>query len=420
MSTHVIRQRLTAVLASILMLGLIGAAFAPVAVAQEVDALSGAPVDIHSGTCEEPVLEPTFDAGSLGPDTLTGIEGDEFSTVGLLQDEAQNALGVDLNRDGTLSEDEVVGGIGEDVPVAWADNQFDEAVNTEDQQVVIVHVDPDAGYSTFVACGDLTGAEPDDEGRLIVPLQAQGDYTAFGYSVLEENGETLHTYMFQGGAAPDATPEPAAQAPGGPYPVDIHEGTCSDWVTEPIYDLGDFEVTNEAAEGEQGVGDIEAELPPEAADLGPTYKEGGAGEFDGQTLLDEGPYVVAVHQSAEEYETLIACGAVLPILEDERMIVPLQPVGENELTGVMLMTTGGGEYTGYLWQCTPLEAVTEATPTPAPTEEPTPTPEPTPTEEPTPTPEPSVVVEVTEVITETEVVSPEEATQIAATEEAGD
>jgi len=423
-----LRQRYLMIIASMLVFGLFGAVAAPVTVAQdELEQFSGAPVDIHSGSCEDPVLEPAYDGGTLGTDTLSGIEGDEFSTLGLLQDEAAGTLGVDLNRDGTLGEDEIIGGVQTDVPVAWADNQFDEAVDTEQQWSIVVHADPDAGYETFVACGNLSDVEPDDEGRLIVPLQAQGDYTAFGFSVLEEGGQALHTYLFQGAAAPTASPVSLAQA-GGPYPVDIHEGTCTDWVTEPIYDLGDFKVTNVAAEGEQEPGDVEGQVPAGAADLGPVFKETAEGEFDGQQLLDDGPFVVAVHQSAEDYTTLVACGAVLPILDGDRIMVPLQPVGENNLTGIATFNSGGGEFSGLLWQCEPIEAVQEEAPTPEPTATPTPVPptptptpepSPTPTPEPSPTPVPSVVVEVTEVITETEVVSPDEATQIAATEEAG-
>lgn len=202
------------------------------------------------------------------------------------------------------------------------------------------------------------------------------------------------------------------------YPVDIHRGTCTDWTAEPAYDVGLMEKTNVAAEGEQEVGDTEAALPDAAGELGDVYTVDQDVDFTGNELLEEGPYVVGVHQSEDDYGTLVACGNVFDIPEGDDMVVPLQPVSDSNLTGVALMSPDDGSLTAYLWNCEPLEQAEHATPAPTQTPEPSPTTNPTVEVTETEVVEATEVVETTKVVTETEVEPAPTATSMA--EQAGE
>jgi hypothetical protein len=298
----------------------------------------------------------------------------------------------------------------------------------------VVHASPDA-YETVLACGDISSAREVAGGRQLVQVQPGQDSQIFGYAVVEEGGQSMTTYLFQPNleAAAMATPvDTAALVPEG-YPVDVHPGTCEDWTTEPTFDLGDFQQTNIAAPGEQEVGDTSGEVPQGAEYLQDAYKVKSTGDFAREDLVgaDE-PYVVGVHQSADDYSTLVACGQIVEVADGDSMYVILEPVGTSNLTGFVELNPGDdgqSNVNGYLWPVLPFQpAAAEATPTPmpelatpeptvAPTEAATPEPTALPTLEPTPTEEATAVVVVTEVITETEVVSPEDAT---ATAEAND
>jgi hypothetical protein len=326
-------------------------------------------------------LEPAYDGGDLEPTSLNEVRDDGYSVLGLLQDSDAGILGVDLNVDDALQDTEIIGAIDEDIPVAVAETDIEAGIEEEGEWVIALHAGPDT-YETLLACGSLTDAETDDEDRRIVPLQPTGDANVFGFAVLEEGGQSIHTYIFQPGTGPAATP--TIDFSGEAHPVDIHQGDCNEWTTEPAFDVGDMQVTNVAADGEQEPGDTEGTIPPDAVALGPVYKIDVAADFNGQQLLEDGPYIVGVHQSAEDYSTLVACGSVLPIIEGDNVIVPLQPVGETNQTGFVMMNMEGSDVSGFLWQCEPLEADTDPTPTPAP--------------EPTPTPVPSAVIEETEIV----------------------
>src|SRR5690606_8011664 len=94
------------------------------------------------------------------------------------------------------------------------------------------------------------------------------------------------------------------------------------------YDIGDFQQTNVYAEGEQDAGDMEGEIPAEAQNLGPVYKlDAQDTDFGDESLLDQGPHVVAVHQSAEDFGNVIACGQILDVRDGDNVVVFLHPVG---------------------------------------------------------------------------------------------
>lgn len=383
-------------------------AVAPSATAQDSTIPENAPVDIHSGSCEDFLTEPAYDGGALTNTTLGEVFEDDRFQAGILVDEQLGASGVDLNGDGALQPEEVVAPTGEEAPVGFAEADLESDVNTDDPYVVAVHSSPDQ-YETILACGSLSNAQEADGGRRVVRLQSVGDAQFFGYSVLGEDANSIATYLFQPGTPPADTAATAPTIAG--HPVDIHTGTCTDWTTEPAFDVGDMLETNVAAPDEQDPGDMEGEVPAGAEELGPVFKLDNETEFGGDELLEDGgPLVVAVHQSAENYEELVACGTVLPIIEDDDLYVILQPVGESNQTGFLKISREAGETSGLLWNCEPLEPkAAEPTPTPAPTQTPTPEPSPTPTEE-------AVIVGtavVTEVVQATEVVPAPTATALA-------
>jgi len=479
-----------------LMLGLIAMMNPASTFAQDLN-LAGAPVDIHSGTCQDPVAEPAYDGGDLEETTFAELGDDEFLGFGLLEDEAAGALGVDFDADGAIAGPEVIGGIGQDVPTWVAESDFGEDIDETQPYVVALHADPDAGYPTILACGSITEGDVDDEGNLIVRLQPVNNSGVFGTSVIEGGQSAIHTYIFQQGTVP-TTPAPGTPPPATEgFPVGIHSGTCTEWTTEPAYDVGVLERTDVNAPGqgasvenervaelvgEDGIVDendegflredingdgifdigldedgngaleegevlgidedesgiLEAEeiavvvtRTPLPADFGPVYSLEADTQFDGEELINEGPYVVAVHESVDNYNTLVACGPVVQTVHDDHLIVFMRPVGPSgNLTGTFLIDRDEGEAAGYLWQCEPFPVDVDPTPTPPPTPTPTPvpspTPEPTPTPPPTPTPTPeptptptaSAVVVETEVLVATEVVPASTAT--AAAQQGGD
>lgn len=354
-----------------------------------------APVDIHSGTCEDLVAEPAFDGGQITETTTDDIWNDDQLQAGIFEDQALGASGVDFNGDGQLQEDEVITPDGVNAPAGKAENDLGDSVNTSEPFAVAVHQSPDA-YDTIIACGSLQGAQESD-GNSIVQLQPVGDSGIFGFSVLTDDTSSMTTYVFQPNTEPIQGSTPVSgQTEISGHPVDLHSGTCQDYTAEPAVDLGDFQETNVYAPEEQSPGDMEGEVPAEAQDLGPVYKidTEDVDYGDVTDLMENGPFVVAVHQSAEEYGTIIACGQVLPVMDDDNTIVFLHPVGGGEQSGYVALNTDGLAQ-GFLWQMQDYQMQEQATPTPvsAGTPAPVTTPEPT-----TPTPVGTAVITETEVV----------------------
>lgn len=113
-----------------------------------------------------------------------------------------------------------------------------------------------------------------------------------------------------------------------------------------------MEKTNAAAEGEQEVGD--------------TSTVDQDVDFCGSEQIDEGPYVVAVHQSQDDDNTLVARGNVVDIREEDAVVVPLQPVGDSNLTGVAMIGRDDGSFSAWLWHREPLEQAEHMAPAPTP------------------------------------------------------
>lgn len=406
---------------------------APVTTAQESLIPEGAPVGIHSGTCEDFLTEPAADGGEIEETTSDDVWDEDQLQAGMLVDESAGISGVDMNGDQSLQPSEVVLLNLQTAPVGKAQVDFDTEIDATEPMVVVVHASSEA-YDTILNCGSLDSGRTLESGVLTM-LQPQGDSQLFGYAVLDADGTTLTTYLFQPNleAAESATPVATnGQGPEG-YPVEVHQGTCQDWTMEPTYDIGNMQKTNVAAEGEQDAGDTSGEVPAEAESLGDVYKIDEDTDFNANQLFDdEHSYVITVHESADNYENLVACGQMLQVMDGDEVLVILQPVGDSGQTGFVRLGQDSSGAKGFLWNCQPLQpTTTEATPTPMPTLEPTPsptaaptepaTPEPSPTAtlEPTPTEEATAVIVETTVATETEVVPAPTATAQAEEESEG-
>ena len=63
-----------------------------------------------------------------------------------------------------------------------------------------------------------------------------------------------------------------------------------------------------------------------------------------------GAHVVAVHQSPEEFGTLVACGQIMPVMDDDNVVVFLHPVGGSNQAGFIEMGQDGSDARGFLWE----------------------------------------------------------------------
>jgi hypothetical protein len=170
-------------------------------------------------------------------------------------------------------------------------------------------------------------------------------------------------------------------------PVELHDGTCEDPNLRPDYQLGTLRRqpfdASDILEGEDrndnGVLDEDEIVAAAAVHGASVYRTEGEVDAGFEELFGS-PEIIAVHRSAKDYGTLIACGELStgadPGGEDE-VLVPIRPVGDSGYRGfaVFERDTGGvpifgEERTGvtvYLFEgLTTLfeERLARATPTP--------------------------------------------------------
>jgi hypothetical protein len=137
------------------------------------------------------------------------------------------------------------------------------------------------------------------------------------------------------GAAQEAT---ADATPGGPsegYPVAIHEGSCDQPTTEPAWELGDAVAFGVEQEPDVIGSAITQTIAATSSDL--DFSLDSANDTD---------YVIAVHASAEDQDTIVACGQVAGIRSEGRLVVSLAAVGESEVTGVAIFDEDSGGLLG--------------------------------------------------------------------------
>jgi hypothetical protein len=230
-------------------------------------------------------------------------------------------------------------------------------------------------------------------------------------------------------AAQDATqtPTPAqAQAPAtsafATYPAAIHEGTCQQPNKEPAYKAGDVKPFTDDSGKPIDQSQYQGVLtgPPVLT----TTETSIDANFDDLVNKDN-PHVLIVHQSADQFDTYIACGELGGPVQDDQLVVALRPENNSGFAGTALIKKDGDKTTSNLYLTEQVLALQGGkagptpspapSPTPAPTAQPTPSPSPAPSPTPSPTqaptqtpaptatpaPTPTVVVQVTAEITAT-------------------
>lgn len=210
-------------------------------------------------------------------------------------------------------------------------------------------------------------------------------------------------------SAQESTPAPSDVSPV----VGIHSGSCTDFTTEPAYDLGEMErITVQGIfESEDGIAETVVDFDPYLAyddgwfddeddgylyddvdddgifDIGFDDNDDGIlddeevlGEdldgdtvlaahelwsplpvqtvwkadtddlgFDGTELIVEGPYAMVVHASPGNYDQILACGPVLDLVEEDFVIVPLQSYSNSGYFGTGMIQGDEGEAAVYLF-----------------------------------------------------------------------
>ncbi len=116
----------------------------------------------------------------------------------------------------------------------------------------------------------------------------------------------------------------------GGHLVALHPGTCDSPGAEGGEELGEAHLPG-VGENEEG-GDVRgsrAAMPVLMADA--TVEQ----EFD--DILGDDPYLIAVHESAEEPGTILACGEIGGLVQDGRLVIGLKEIDESGVTGVVVI-----------------------------------------------------------------------------------
>jgi len=130
--------------------------------------------------------------------------------------------------------------------------------------------------------------------------------------------------------AQEATPGATPGGPSGGYPVAVHQGTCDDVTAQPAADIG-----NATAPGTNQDGDVETV----GQQTGPILVV-SQGTIDMSMDDLAAGNVIAVHASSEAYETIVACGQIAGVKADDKVVIPLVPLGESTTVGVAILEGG--------------------------------------------------------------------------------
>jgi hypothetical protein len=135
-------------------------------------------------------------------------------------------------------------------------------------------------------------------------------------------------------AAPDAAQQttPAAQrrADNTPHPVAFHNGSCQKPDAKAAYTLGDVGPQQKDDGQSVTTDDIRGKLTTP-----PILTGSGTADVKLDDLLDTSdPYVLVVHQSAQDFGTLLACGEVAGALVNDQITLALRPLTDAGYAGV--------------------------------------------------------------------------------------
>lgn len=136
-----------------------------------------------------------------------------------------------------------------------------------------------------------------------------------------------------GGAAVTGNVTTPTSTPGYPtegYPIALYEGTCDSLAAEPAYKMGNA-VTFDAANDNDVKTIGRGEPAPPLVHVSVTVES---------SLEDLGSqqHAIVVHASAEEYESILACGNILGAVEEGRLAIALQPTEGSSVVGVAILS----------------------------------------------------------------------------------
>lgn len=142
-------------------------------------------------------------------------------------------------------------------------------------------------------------------------------------------GATLLLALALAGVSAQDTPStPTLDQPerGLAYPVSIHRGTCDDPVLQPVGPAIEAGVAGWQPGAE--VSGVTAQGPVLVAEA----------DYDGTIEhFTETPHVIAIHESSEDYGTIIACGEIAGYVDDDTLVIPLRG-DDSPLSGVAIIS----------------------------------------------------------------------------------
>lgn len=201
--------------------------------------LTGAPVALHDGSCNDPVLEPEFEIGALElearyasafalSEDFEEIGSRDIDADGVIDEDEEGYLNEDVDGDGVLDDDEDLNdngvldvGIDEDgdgvlddaeilavspgeVTTVWkvdeeVDATFEELFGSEEDAeeedddalgfpgVLAVHASSD-NYGNVLACAELNApAGWEDRDTVVLGVTPVGNSDLYGYAVFERD-----------------------------------------------------------------------------------------------------------------------------------------------------------------------------------------------------------------------------------------
>ena len=168
-----------------------------------------------------------------------------------------------------------------------------------------------------------------------------------------------------GAIAQDQTPTPPPAPTGGGMVAAIHQGSCQQPDQKSTADLGTF--------GEPTDSDGKV-IPAQGTLTGPPLLQAAATDLPlnlKDTVGSGTPYVVIVHQSAEQYSTYLACGELAGPINGDTLVIALRPVNNGGFAGTAEFNANGDKTNSTVYLITDLLALsggqTAGTPQSGPT-----------------------------------------------------
>jgi len=165
--------------------------------------------------------------------------------------------------------------------------------------------------------------------RQFLPLPALRRSLALALVTLTLAGTSAGLAAAQEGVA---TPGPATAIANEVNPVAIHQGTCESPVGQPAFMLQDATPWGSSDDAPTVVGTNPG--PPVAV----SESEISASLDD----LTTTPYVVAVHASADDYGTIVACGQIAGIERAGALVIQLAAAGDSTVSGIAVIEQNDG------------------------------------------------------------------------------